>query len=436
MKFNEIKKSADNKHDRLAALQSRGSNLEMILNIVKKINGTLILNEVLELVVKSAIEITGAERGVVLLNSDNSLKFKLGLNAKGELLKEENVTISTSVIEEVYKSGESVFLESAKNDSFGSKSIQLLELETILCSPCIVQGKAIGVIYVDSRSLKSINQQIITDTFEILAGQAAIAIRNAQLFQGQKKAVTELKVINTELEKAKALVERSDKIKTEFLSQISHEIRTPIHVLTSNLNLIRDELSVYFNEDLHQSFNSISVAGNRIIRTIDLIVNMSELQLGTYKVSKAEFYLGKDVLFPLYNEFVLYAKQKGIQFLMEYDTDDAKVVSDQYSVKQVFSNLIDNAIKYTSEGKVVIVLGKDENQKTKVEIRDSGIGIAKEYIPHLFDAFTQEEQGYSRSFEGSGLGLALVSKYCELNNLTIKVESEKGKGATFSVTFN
>ena len=109
---------------------------------------------------------------------------------------------------------------------------------------------------------------------------------------------------------------------------------------------------------------------------------------------------------------------------------------DEYSIHQIFSNLIDNAVKYTASGSVIIELRKDKDNKIEVEVKDTGIGISEDYLQNLFLPFSQEEQGYTRKFDGNGLGLALVKKYCELNNIGISVSSKKGTGTSFTLIFN
>lgn len=104
-------------------------------------------------------------------------------------------------------------------------------------------------------------------------------------------------------------------------------------------------------------------------------------------------------------------------------------------MNQIFSNLLDNAIKFTPRGRVELTLHTEQNGDVLFTIKDSGIGIAEEYLPHLFEPFSQEEQNYTRRFEGNGLGLALVKKYCELNKATISCDSKKGEGSVFHVLF-
>ena len=112
-----------------------------------------------------------------------------------------------------------------------------------------------------------------------------------------------------------------------------------------------------------------------------------------------------------------------------------KIFADRYSAQQLFCNLIDNAVKYTPKnGEIEIRLHKSDNNLL-VDITDTGIGISNEYLPNLFTPFTQEEMGYTRKFDGNGLGLAIAKKYADLNNAMINVKSVKGKGSSFTVIF-
>lgn len=248
---------------------------------------------------------------------------------------------------------------------------------------------------------------------------------------------SEIERINYEKEMLKALdaADRANKLKSEFLAQMSHEIRTPINTILSFASLIKEDLSDHINDELKPSFNAMDNAGRRIIRTIDLILNMSEIHTGSYEPYFTEFNL-MDLVDNVYLEMMLLAKNKGIELILDSQDDEYLMYADNYTVGQIINNLVDNAIKYTQKGKVEIKVHKNENEAIVVEIEDTGIGISKEYLPYLFTAFSQEETGYTRKFEGNGLGLALVKSYCEINNATIQVESEKNVGTKFTVTFN
>lgn len=256
-------------------------------------------------------------------------------------------------------------------------------------------------------------------------------------FVGIKEEITDRKKMIEELRLAKDEAEKSDKLKSEFLAQISHEIRTPINVIVNFINLLKLEFAGYnLSDDVKTAYQSIDSATKRIIRTVDLILNMSELQVGAYIPQMRYIDIEQDILKNLYIDFLHAAELKNIKLSIERFTDNLNVFVDEYSVTQIFSNLLDNAIKYTNEGSVKIVIERDNDDRLIISVVDTGIGISEEFIPNLFRPFSQEEQGYTRRFEGNGLGLALVKKYCDLNNAEIKVISEKGKGSTFSVIFN
>ncbi|MEW5842706.1 MAG: PAS domain S-box protein [Bacteroidota bacterium] len=247
--------------------------------------------------------------------------------------------------------------------------------------------------------------------------------------------ITNIKLYEHGLIKAKETAESSERIKSEFLAQMSHEIRTPINVIVSSTSYLKEELEDKIEHELFSIFNSVDRASKRIIRTMDLILNMAEIQTNSYHSSQVELNLSGKFLTNIYNEFITDAKEKNLEFNLHCKTADANIYADEYSVKKIFVHLIDNAIKYTPEGKVDLTVDKDAEGKIFVSIADTGIGMSNEFMAMMYNPFTQEEQGYSRSFEGNGLGLALAKKYCEINNATVTVESAKGKGTIFTVKF-
>ena len=243
--------------------------------------------------------------------------------------------------------------------------------------------------------------------------------------------ITDRKTAEKAIIAAKEAAERSDRLKSEFLAQMSHEIRTPINVILNFSSLMIEELG---REEGDEEFRIIKSAGNRIIRTIDMILNMSELHTGNYNPIFRRIDLIKDVLAKIMLEQMHIASDKGIEFNLNLPDEDLLINGDEYSVYQILMNLIENAIKYTYKGKVEISAKRYDNT-ISVSIADTGIGIAEEYLPNIFDPFSQEQQGYTRKYEGNGLGLALVKKYCEINNSDISVTSQKDVGSTFTVVF-
>ncbi|MCX6169823.1 MAG: PAS domain S-box protein [Ignavibacteriales bacterium] len=253
-----------------------------------------------------------------------------------------------------------------------------------------------------------------------------------------KEDITERKRSEKELIIAKEKAEQADKLKSEFLAQMSHEIRTPLHAMLSFSRIIRDKIygEESLNTDIDNSFEGIDISGKRIIRTIDLIVNISQLQTGSYDYKPQEVDLYNEILSKVYNEYLGIAKKSNLDFNLSKEECNTQILIDRYSVQQIIENLIDNAIRFTDKGFVNISLGMNNEKKLYIQISDTGIGMSKEYLQKIFTPFSQEEQGYTRPFDGNGLGLALIKKYCDLNNIALEVKSEKGVGTTFTLTFS
>jgi PAS domain S-box-containing protein len=248
--------------------------------------------------------------------------------------------------------------------------------------------------------------------------------------------ITERKKFETELIKEKIKAQESDRMKSEFLAQISHEIRTPINAILSFISLIKEEVADKISDDLNTGFDIIDRNSQRLIRTIDLILNMSQVKNGSFDLQFQPTDLVSDILAPIVNQFSSSAKVKNLSLSLENHLTHQRTNIDNYTVSQIFINLIDNAIKYTNKGEVKISVYTNSSEKVCVDISDTGIGISNEYLNKIFKPFSQEDTGYTRKYDGTGLGLALVKKYCEMNYAEIKVKSEKGNGSVFSVIFN
>ncbi|MCW8850499.1 MAG: PAS domain-containing sensor histidine kinase [Melioribacteraceae bacterium] len=258
-----------------------------------------------------------------------------------------------------------------------------------------------------------------------------IKLENTNLIQATVRDITNRKMVEEELLLAKERAERSDMLKSDFLAQMSHEIRTPINTIMNYTSLLKMEVEENVSEDNKGSFASIQNAAHRLLRTIDLILNISDLEAGTYDPKFELIDLENQIIIPVVNEFKQAAQNKNLALIFQNSlSKKALTIIDSYTVYQSIANLVDNAVKYTENGFIQVTLDKIE-ESFVIKISDSGVGISKNYIPKLFEKFTQEEEGYTRRYEGSGLGLALVKNYCTINNIHLSVESEKGKGTTF-----
>ena len=247
--------------------------------------------------------------------------------------------------------------------------------------------------------------------------------------------ITEQKKLIEDITEARKKAEASDKLKSEFLAQISHEIRSPLNVIVNYNSLLKIDYDSLTAEERTDIFSGITNSSQRIIRTIDLILNSSEMQLGSYIPIFAKINVYEKIVEKAFHEFRHLAERRNLVLKLEKLTDKVSAKCDEYSLYQSVVNIIDNAIKYTKKGSIKIKLQRNEKKKLQIEIADTGIGMSEEYLSRLFTPFSQEETGYTRKFEGNGLGLSLVKKYCDLNNIVIDVKSKKGDGSTFTLTF-
>ncbi len=246
--------------------------------------------------------------------------------------------------------------------------------------------------------------------------------------------ITARKQMELALIEARDKAEEAGKLKTAFLNLISHEIRTPVNAIVNFLFLIKEEFGGQISDELMQYINSIDAGSKRLIRTIELILNMAaELTKGS-KPEPEKTIISKELLPPIIHEFSRAAESKKVKLNFTVESE-SEVFVDKFMVSQILLHLVDNAVKFTHKGEVTIsTLMK--NNKQFVEVRDTGVGISQQFQQKMFQIFSQEENGYNRSYEGNGLGLALVKRYCELNNVDILVSSSKGAGSTFTLIFN
>jgi signal transduction histidine kinase len=244
--------------------------------------------------------------------------------------------------------------------------------------------------------------------------------------------ITDLKLTEVQLKEALVKAEESEKLKSHFLAQMSHEIRTPLNAILGLTSIIHDELKDKISPDLMKMFSSIDNSGRRLYRTIDLNLNMALVMTSGYKCSFQRL----DII-PIINqltmEFRHYAREKNLSYSFEETLGGSLIYADAYSFTTVMQNLLDNAIKYTRQGSVSVTAAQAGSGYISVTVKDTGIGMSQEYMEKLFHPFTQEIMGYSRPFEGNGLGLALSKRLLELNKGDIRVHSIKGTGTEVTI---
>ncbi len=245
---------------------------------------------------------------------------------------------------------------------------------------------------------------------------------------------SETKLINQKQKilQAKKHVERSDRLKTEFLQNLSHEIRSPMNAILGFADFLETENLPKEKQRLYASI--IKTGGNQLVKIIDDILEISALETKHVKILKNEFDLNK-LLKELYFSFLPKAKEKTLSLYLRKDIFETqrKILCDENKLRKILSNLIENSIKFTKSGHIEINYNTDSHS-LKLYVKDTGIGIDKKNFHKIFKRFSQENDKISKKTGGLGLGLSIAKEYTELLGGKISVESEKGKGACFFVT--
>lgn len=237
-----------------------------------------------------------------------------------------------------------------------------------------------------------------------------------------------------ELSIAKDKADKLNRLKSEFLAQMSHEIRTPLNAIISYSGFLIEELHGKVSSEIEGYFKIMRKGGERIIRTMEQILSYSELVAGAYNPAFEPIPLNEEIK-SVIDAVSGKCLEKSFMLTISLDDNVTTVHADRFSVEQILHHVMDNAVKFTERGGISIESRLMKDDTIQVKITDTGVGIAQEYMDRLYEPFSQEHQGYSRRYEGNGLGLALVKRYCEINRIAVSLESEPGKGTTVELLF-
>jgi signal transduction histidine kinase len=245
----------------------------------------------------------------------------------------------------------------------------------------------------------------------------------------KSKTEAQLELLRQEKERAENLA----RLKSEFLNQVSHELRTPLAVIIGYVECITDGLYGGIEPKHQEILQVVAKQSSHLKNMIDQILIYSRLEAGKQPVRVEELNLTK-IITEMKDTFDFLCRQKGIEMGWDLPTDPVPISSDLTRVKEVISNLIQNAVKYTDRGSVTVRMAKLSSDSLMVEVADTGMGISEHHLAGIFEPFMQAHKTSSEHSRGGiGLGLSIVKKHLEQIKGTIHVESVLGKGSTFRI---
>ena len=254
-----------------------------------------------------------------------------------------------------------------------------------------------------------------------------------------KLAANDTQKLNGKLEIALKKAEDASLAKTRFLNNMSHDIRTPMNVILGYAQLMEDELKGKDMPETSEHLEKLKQSGNLLLSIINNVLDMAKIESGKMEINENYGRLGaiRQSLFEIFEDE---AKKKNLALHYTINVEHEHILTDTTKVKEIFVNILGNAIKYTPPGGSVI-MSVDElpcNEPGYIIVRnrvsDTGIGMSEDFLTEIFEAFTREQNTTKSKIAGTGLGMSIVKKYVDLLGGTIEVESELGKGSTFTVT--
>ena len=267
-----------------------------------------------------------------------------------------------------------------------------------------------------------------------------VLLRKARKSEAAAKlAASDTQKLNDKLEIALKKAEDASLAKTSFLNNMSHDIRTPMNVILGYAQLMENELNGKDIPEVLEHLEKLQQSGNLLLSIINNVLDMARIESGRMEIDE-NYCRIEDVWKSLFAVFDEKARKKNISLHYTMNVEHEHVLTDVTKVKEILVNILSNAIKYTPAGGSVMVyvdeLPCDESGYMIVRIRisDTGIGMSQDYLTKIFEAFTREKNTTKSKIAGTGLGMSIVKNYVDLLGGTIDVESELGKGSTFTVT--
>jgi signal transduction histidine kinase len=400
--------------------------LRALGEVGQAVSSTLELETVLTRIVSHAVQLSGTDGGAIYEYDEQSEEFHLRAtdHMEDELiaaLRANPPRLGDGVVGRAALNQAPIEIaDISQSTSYVPRMRSLLErygFRASLAIPLLREDRIIGSLVVRRKTTGEFPAEVI-ELLKTFATQSALAIHNARLFR--------------EIEDKGRQIEAANRHKSEFLANMSHELRTPLNAIIGFSEVLLDPTMEVSKDDQTQFLTDVLSSGKHLLGLINEVLDLAKIEAGKMEL-QIEPALLQDVVDAVSNTMRSLAVKKSLDLRAQCDEQLAPFPMDGARIKQVLLNLVGNAIKFTPEGGKVWVSAGAMNGDVRVEVGDTGPGIALEDQERIFQEFQQAGSDAGKP-QGTGLGLALARKFVEMHGGKIWVESEVGKGSKFTFT--
>ena len=357
---------------------------------------------------------------------------------------QKKYVLGEGLIGECAQTNKEIVLHDVDNDDFFiDAGFAKIKPKTVIITPVSYQEKRLGVFVMVSRESASTDE---LKFIERLCVQTGVALHNLKQYEDMTTMTGKLRDRNEEIELKNKQLDEASKMKSEFLANMSHELRTPLNAILGFSEAMRDSMFGDVNDKQEDGLGVIYESGQHLLSLINDILDLSKIEAGKMELDCTNFSLN-DLVDRSISIIKEKASKHNIHLELSLDQQIAEMSADERKVKQVLFNILSNATKFTPDNGTISITTKlhsnviptcdmNENRRkdyVTVAIADTGIGIAENDLARLFTPFEQLDGSFSKKYQGTGLGLAMVKRLTELHHGCVSVESELGKGSCFTV---
>lgn len=408
------------------AATGRGQELESLLEIVKGVAARLDLSELLPVVTRSVNRIMKTQHCVLLLRSGDTLTLAAQEGLEPEVVDAiDGMEVGDSLSGWVAREGLPLALYDMKDDPRLAlrDAVERFGYRSYFCVPLRLGNEILGTLEVVTKVPRRFSPEE-QDLMTLFAGQASVAIGNARLFEEARRHLTQVKEANRRLEDL-------DRLRQEYLRNVSHEFRSPLTVIQGFVEYL---LGATNEAPLQGPLRAIRTSADRLIDLVDTLIEMSRIEQGPGLESlRIEALDLRGLVTASLDAFHAAAAARDIDLSLDLPAEALRLEGDAGLLHQIVRKLVDNALKYSAPGGKVVVRGRDDGESLVLEVEDDGIGIADEHVPRIFEKFYVVDGGIARRTGGVGLGLYLVREIVRLHRGTVEVRSRPGRGSVFSI---